>query len=259
MKKSLQILGLTLVFFTIYFVIDELYFRDLRAWFIVKTAQVGLSHILSYILVGIPLLVGARLINPDIKITHSLGLNGNVARGFSFALLFTLPMFIGYALTFDFAGFNLDSFLTGAFAAGFFEELYFRAFLFGMIYRYTKFGFFPSIIIGALWFGSVHLYQSQDPEILIGIFMTTFLGAILFAWLYSEWKFNLWIPIFMHLLMNFAWMLFDVSDNALGNTWGNVFRYSTIALAIIFTIRYKIKQGETLEINRTTLWMKREV
>lgn len=257
MKKSFQILALTLLFFTLYFVIDEMYFREVRAWFIAHISQVGISHILAYILIGTPLFIGTMVITSPKEFFSTLGLTSNPLKGAVLALLFTLPMFIGYATIFDFAGFDLNDFLIGGLSAGFFEELYFRAFLFGMIYRFTKFGFFPSIIIGAIWFGSVHLYQSQDFGTLIGIFMTTFMGAILFAWVYSEWKFNLWVPIFMHLFMNFSWMLFDVSDNALGNTWGNVFRYSTIALAIIFTVVYKLRNGKPLEITRNTLWMKK--
>ena len=257
MKKSFQILAITLLSFLIYFVIDEQLFRTLRIWFIDRIGMVGLSHILAYILMGIPLIVGTMLIASPKDFFSALGLSSNPLKGAGLALFFTLPMFIGYAIMFDFAGFDLDDFLIGALSAGFFEELYFRAFLFGMIYRFTKFGFFPSIIIGAVWFGSVHLYQSTELNMLIGIFLTTFMGAFLFAWMYSEWKFNLWVPAFMHLFMNFSWMLFEVSDTALGNTWGNIFRYSTVTFAIAFTVIYKLRTGIPLEITRDTLWMKK--
>ena len=259
MKDSLKILAITLISFLIFFVLDEQFFREIRQWITDRTGLLGLSHILAYFISGIPLFIGTIIIASPKESFNSLGLSSSILKGAGLALLFTLPMFIGYAITFNFAGFDLDSFLIGAVSAGFFEELYFRAFLFGMIYRYTKFGFFPSIIIGAIWFGSVHLYQSQELDMLIGIFLTTFMGAILFAWIYSEWKFNLWVPIFMHLFMNFSWMLFSVADNAFGNTWGNVFRYTTVAFAIIFTVVYKLRNGQTLEINRNTLWMKKEV
>ena len=259
MKESLKVLFITLVSFLIYFVLDEQFFRDLRQFFWDQTGWLSVSHITVYLIFGIPLFIGTLLIASPTTFFEALGLNKSILKGAGLALLFTLPMFVGYALVFDFAGFDLDSFILGAVSAGFFEELYFRAFLFGMIYRFTKFGFFPSIIIGAVWFGSVHLYQSQELGMLIGIFLTTFMGAFLFAWLYTEWKFNLWVPIFMHFFMNLSWMLFAVADDAFGNMWGNVFRYSTVAFAIIFTVAYKLRNGQELEINRNTLWMKKDV
>jgi len=89
--------------------------------------------------------------------------------------------------------------------------------------------------------------------------MTTFLGAILFAWVYIEWNSNLWVAIFLHLFMNLSWMLFSVSENALGDNYANVFRVLTIALTIIGTIAYKRRQGVELAINRNTLWRKQHL
>jgi hypothetical protein len=166
-------------------------------------------------------------------------------------------MLIGYAITFNFnENLTIRSIISGAIMADLMEELYYRAILFGQIFRYTKFGFIPSIVIGALLFASAHLYQSTHVPTLIGIFITTFMGAILFAWVYVEWNYNLWIPIFLHLFMNLFWMMFDVSDNALGNGFGNLFRVVTIALIIILTIVYKKKRKLNLDVNRRTLSMK---
>ena len=258
MKKSLRILGITLLSFLIYYVLDERYFYHVREWFYGIIPQLSVAHFIAYVLFGIPLFIGTVLITKPEQSIDSLGLKGSLIQGAGFALLFTLPMFIGYGFLFSFTDeISFDGIFIRTIAAGFFEELYFRAFLFGMIYRFTKFGFLPSIIIGALLFGSVHLYQSQDMGTMIGIFMTTFMGAILFAWMYSEWSFNLWIPVFLHLFMNLSWLLFSVSDNAFGNLWGNVFRYSTVAFAITFTVIYKKRQGKELEITGKTLWMKK--
>ena len=138
--------------------------------------------------------------------------------------------------------------------AGLFEELYFRGFLFGQIFRYTKIGFIPSILLGALLFASGHLYQSTEISVLTGVFLTTFMGAIFFAWLYIEWNYNLWVPVCMHFLMNLSWEIFTVSENALGGVTSNVFRGATIAFAIVATIMYKKRHGIKLEVNRKTLW-----
>jgi len=52
-------------------------------------------------------------------------------------------------------------------------------------------------------------------------------------------------------MMNLSWVLFDVSSNALGGIYTNLFRAITIALTIIITIRYHKKRG--LKINRLNL------
>ncbi|RNL53985.1 CPBP family intramembrane glutamic endopeptidase [Pedobacter jejuensis] len=130
--------------------------------------------------------------------------------------------------------------------------------LFGMLYRYARLGFLPSVFFGSLLFGMAHLYQSTDSDEVIGIFLLTFVGSIIFAWIYSEWKFNLWTAISLHSLMNLYWLIFDVDKNALGVTYANMFRFLTIFLAIGGTIIYKKKKQISFEIKRSTWWIKIE-
>ncbi len=127
--------------------------------------------------------------------------------------------------------------------AGFFEEYFFRGFLFGILFRKLKWGFVPASILGGIIFGIGHLYQSSTLIETIGIFAITTMGAIWFSWLYTEWENNLWVPIFLHILMNLSWILFEVSDNVLGGLYTNFFRIITIALTIIITIRYHKNKG----------------
>ncbi|MEL7123914.1 MAG: CPBP family intramembrane glutamic endopeptidase, partial [Bacteroidota bacterium] len=126
------------------------------------------------------------------------------------------------------------------------------------IFRYTRLGFLPSVLLGALLFGFVHLYQGSEFNEIVGIFLVTFLGGILFAWLYAEWNYNLWVPIFLHMFMNLAWELFSVSSNALGGTYSNIFRAATIFLAIVLTLMYKKRRGEVILINKSTIFMKKK-
>ena len=170
------------------------------------------------------------------------------------AFIAAAPMLVGYALFFNFnTQLTLTQILTGAVFAAFFEELYYRGILFGQLFRYTKLGFIPAIAVGAVLFAVVHLWQSQDPAVLIGVFFATFFGAILFAWLYAEWHNNLWVPIGLHFFMNLWWMVFNVADTAAGNNMANLFRVITIAVAIIGTIVYKRRKRLPLAVNRNTL------
>jgi membrane protease YdiL (CAAX protease family) len=216
----------------------------------------AIAYFLTYIIVGLPLLIGLFLTHKPRDIFDCVGISNGFFKGFLFAFLFTLPMLIGYSIVFKF---NLDvtfnKILAGAVFAAFFEELYFRGVFFGQLFRFTKIGFIPSVFLCALIFALGHLFQSNDPSTLTGIFFTTFIGAIFFAWLYIEWDNNLWIPIGLHLFMNLHWMLFSAGDNALGGTYANIFRTITIILTIVGTLFYKKHSGKKLVISRNSLWI----
>lgn len=255
MKQSTNKILLTLASFALYFYVQKSFFGEVRTWIDGFIHQIGLSHILTYIVVGLPILLGTLLIHKDYDVLDKWGLNRSVLKAFLFAAVCTLPMFVGYAVVFEYnTEFSLNRLLVVVVAAAFFEELYYRGFLFGQLFRYTNWGFIPSVLIGSLIFGAVHLYQGTAMSDLIGIFLVTFSGGVLFAWVYAEWNYNLWVPIFLHLLMNLSWELFSAGDSALGGVYSNVFRAITIALVIILTVRWKRKKGDDMEVVRRRLW-----
>ncbi len=152
MKRTSKTVLITLLSFGIYFLIDETYFRVIRNWFNEFANQLGISHIIAYIIVGFPIFLGTIILHKKDKFFHSLGLDKSLFfNGVIFSLLCTLPMFLGYAVLFEFnTEFSLNSFLITVIAAAIFEELYFRGFLFGQIYRFTNWGFIPSVLIPCL-------------------------------------------------------------------------------------------------------------
>ncbi|GLB53479.1 hypothetical protein NBRC110019_25200 [Neptunitalea chrysea] len=258
MKNTYRIILIVAIAFIVYVTGFRTFFSAWKNSIDLTIGSMGVSHIICYVLMGIPLFTGTLLITKGKGFFTGIGLKSNAIKGILITLGFTLPMGIGSAIFFNFNNYvKLDTILIGAVAAAFFEELYFRGFLFGLIFKNTKIGFIPAIFLGAVLFAMGHLYQSNNMETLIGIFTMTFMGAILFAWLYCEWNYNLWVAIGMHFWMNLFWMLFSVSEDALGDTMANVFRFTTIALAIGFTVIYKLKKGKKLEINRYTIWMKK--
>lgn len=142
------------------------------------------------------ILIGTYLINSKINILSNLGLNYNLIKPFFIALLFSFPMLAGGLIFFKLnQDISIPNLIEGTIIAGLVEEIFYRSFLLGQLYKYTKLGFISSIVIGAIVFAAGHLYQSQDSFELIEIFLITFMGAILFAWLYVEWYYNLWVPI----------------------------------------------------------------
>jgi hypothetical protein len=180
------------------------------------------------------------------------GLQKNLLTGLLFALLTVWPMLAGSAIIGKFnAGMDLGLLFRSTFLAGFMEEYLFRGFLFGILFRKYGWGFIPAALIGAVFFGSGHIYQGSNAGETIGIFIITAMGSLWFAWLFIEWRENLWIPVFLHILMNLSWGLFDISDNAMGGIAANLFRIATIALTIVITIFYHRKSG--LKIRKNNL------
>lgn len=258
-NKQLQFILTILVTFTIYFVLDVLYFNVLRTWINGYIDQIGISHNIAYIFSLIPLIAAAYVLHKSYKKTiESFGLDQSFLKGLAFCFICTLPILFGYMIVFEFnSKVTLTRILINVVAAGVFEEIIFRGFLFGQLYRYTKLGFVPASFLGALLFGLVHLYQSDDPMTMFGIFVITFTGSLYFGWAYAEWKYNIWMPIFLHLLMNLYFELFSAGENALGGLYMNIFRLMTMVLVIGLTLYYKRRNKLLLEINKKSWWMKK--
>lgn len=186
------------------------------------------------------------------NILNNIGLNRGLLIGLLFSTISVSPMIISSAIIGKIDGnLNFGVLLHKTIFAGFFEEFFFRGFLFGILFRKLKWGFIPASLLGSVIFGLGHIYQGSTLIDIIAVFSITAMGAIWFAWLYIEWENNLWIPIFLHIMMNVSWTLFNVSENALGGIYTNIFRAITIALTIIITICYHKKRG--LRINRKNL------
>ena len=181
-----------------------------------------------------------------------LGLQKNFIKGFLFAFVTVLPMLVSSAAIGKIeADLKFSRLLHQTVFAGFMEEYLFRGFLFGLLFRKAGWGFIPASLAGALIFGIAHIYQGSTLLETIGVFFITSLGAVWFAWLYIEWDNNLWVPVFLHILMNLSWALFAVSSNVLGGIYTNLFRAITIALTVIITIKFHKRRG--LRIKRDNL------
>ncbi|KOS07587.1 hypothetical protein AM493_17240 [Flavobacterium akiainvivens] len=255
-RKELTTLAIVITGFVAYYILFE-QFAAIKVWLDGYTNQGLTSYIITYFIVGVPVFLATYFLNRKPNVFSSLGLGKNILTGIVAAFVVTLPMFIGGLAVFSLKSeIDIENLLAGTLVAGFFEELYFRGFLFGQVFKNTKLGFIPAIFIGALVFASGHLYQSTNIIEMAGIFAITFFGAIFFAWLYAEWNYNLWMPIFTHAFMNLSWGLFTDNSNALGGWAANIFRVLTIAAAITITLLYKKRKGQKPEINRYTVLLK---
>jgi len=181
------------------------------------------------------------------EIWSFLGLNSDFLKGFLVAIISVLPIYI----VFPFIGsinqdFSPAFFVRMSVLPGFFEEFLCRAFMFGLFFRYAKVGFLWATLLPAILFGFAHIYQGHDFVSSLAAFGVTFLGAVYFSWMYVAWNFNLYVPIGLHLLMNAAWGIFNVTGTevAAGGLISNAMRIVSIALAIAITIYYHRRKGE---------------
>lgn len=242
--------------FISYFFVDVYFFSLIQIEITSLTQSKATGHIFAYIATILPLLITTAVLCKDYKrIPENLGLSKSLIVGIAFAFIASLPMFLAYAIKFSLNNeLSLDTIIIKTISSAFFEEVIYRAFLFGIVYRYTRLGFIPAVLFGSVLFAIAHLYQSTEIHTLIGIFLLTFFGSILFAWIYIEWNFNLWTAICLHCFMNLYWILFNVDNTAMGGTYANIFRFLSIFLAIAVTIQYKKKTA--FEVNKNTWWIK---
>lgn len=201
------------------------------------------GQILYYL---VPVLIILFVFHTPQNLLSELGLNNGFLKGVSMAFIFTLPMLIGYSLFGHYNNeFPLIKHISFAFKDGFREEIFYRAFLFGQLFRHVKVSFIKAVAINGLIFGISHLYQAHNFVESFVVFAVTFGGAVWFAWLFSKWRFNIWLPIGLHTLMNLYWDLFSTDKTAMGGLLLNLPRILTIVISVFVTIKMtKINQTQ---------------
>ncbi|KAF0197762.1 MAG: CAAX amino terminal protease [Bacteroidetes bacterium] len=226
--------------------------RILSEYYTISISSAYLKIAYSYLWWILPTALIAGLLFGFSSILYNIGIQKGLKTGLLFSIVTVLPMFLSSAIIGQVGeDLNILRLVQQTIFAGLMEEYLFRGFLFGILFRKSGWGFIPASILGALIFGLGHIYQGSTFLETTGVFFITSIGGIWFAWLYIEWNNNLWVPIFLHILMNISWGLFEVSNNALGGFYTNLFRIITITLTIIITIKYNQKNG--LRINSKNL------
>jgi membrane protease YdiL (CAAX protease family) len=173
-----------------------------------------------------------------------IGLLQPIWKGLLFSLIVTSPMIIFPVINrVPVAKINVERTIFGSAIWPMAEEIAFRGFAFGLLYKSTAdkgWGMWLAILITGVLFGVVHLAQESVQKLPANSKIFTIaiisLGGILYAWLYVQWDMNLWIPIGVHGFMNLWWELFDRSGSAKGGALSNFTRELSAILAVVFTI-----------------------
>lgn len=192
----------------------------------------------SSLLLVLACLAAAAIAYGKKRTLSGLGLARSLPRGLAFALLAGLPMLVQGALAHEQVRLDFDT-LRGTLVAAFVEELFFRATLVGIAVRIGGFPFWPTAVVAGLLFGSVHVpWNGSFGSQHLGVLAATTAGGIWYAWILRAHDWNLLTTIGLHAVMNAAWMVFAVADNAAGGLWPNVGRALTIAVGTVLTLRH---------------------
>ena len=193
---------------------------------------------------AVPLLVAALVLGRQ-RMFSALGLTAPPGRAFAFALACSAIVLVGIAATAPPAPVDRlpADLMRWAVLPGIAEEILFRAFLFGFLYRFAGWGFLPAALLSAQVFGFEHLYQGGDTMEALSIALLTGIGGLWWSWLYVEWRWNLWVPIAFHVLLNGYWTAFEVADNALGSGLSVALRLLCIVISVVATIALARRRG----------------
>jgi len=218
-----------LKYFYAYIIFGKAGYNKLHVWQQTILVQ-SLGLILCFIMVGVISSFSMR------KAKEMLGLDKDIVKPFIYVSMATLPSFVGYAILNGYAHPDLFDIAWYSLWPGFNEELVYRAFIVGILVRYANWNFFIAALLSGFVFASGHLYQAAD--FLDGVIIFTFASGagIGFSFLYKYWNWYIWFTIFLHTFMNLAWVLFVFRGTALMNGTENIFRFTTLALAVAFTI-----------------------
>ncbi|MBO7463588.1 MAG: CPBP family intramembrane metalloprotease [Bacteroidales bacterium] len=197
-------------------------------------------------LLGCIILVPAIwIISGKQNVLKAWGLSEGIVKALIFSLVCVLPMLL-CGVVFGRFEYSFDTFIAKAFTAGVVEEAVYRGFMFGMLFRFCNWGFWTAALPTAVIFSVGHFYQADDFLGCLMVFGVTAFGSIFFSWLYTAWKYNLYVPMFLHIFMNTVWGMLPIDgvDNSVGNIAANTGRVLTLLLAVIITCWYRKRNGE---------------
>ncbi|NQY37472.1 MAG: CPBP family intramembrane metalloprotease [Alteromonadaceae bacterium] len=206
-----------------------------------------------------PLVLVATLLFKEVSVQEILGLKtAGHQRYFLTAAVCCVPMVIGYAFLSIELNLSWSDIVTGSIYAGVFEEIIFRAALFGALFRYCRLGFIPAALVSSLIFGLGHIYQGHDAVSALMVVSITAIAGAWFSWLYCECGYRIWFPLWMHIFMNAAYTIFGMSGGAVGDLEANIFKASSIILSLVY-VNLIIRRGKKREVTLASLWRNQSI
>jgi membrane protease YdiL (CAAX protease family) len=197
---------------------------------------------------------------------RALGLHGPVARGWTIGLLATLPMALAAVVSGPQLP-DLDDLVGNVLLGPFAEEVLFRGFLFGVLWRRARWPWSLALVVSSIVFGLAHL---RSLSLLIGVRAALFghyegafrqlasqvpsmvtvggafaLGGLLFCWIYYR-SGTLWPAIGVHACMNFWWDVSRVGDRPLVREVDLVSLAQGLSVLLALVLTIKARSSRTL-------------
>lgn len=188
----------------------------------------------------VALAVGLLRRTGPLRALGELGLRPPAARAAGWALVAVAPMALVFALTHELAPDPAPELLYGSLLSPLAEEIVFRGFLFGQLWRRAGWGLWPAIAVSSLAFGYGHAEDAGGLVEGLGLLLLTGAGAAVFAWLYARWD-TLAAPLALHVLMNLCWGLWQVGDGALAGWVPFALQATTVVLAIVLARKLGVR------------------
>tara|TARA_A100000171_G_scaffold52712_1_gene72513 strand:+ start:1170 stop:1943 length:774 start_codon:yes stop_codon:yes gene_type:complete len=156
----------------------------------------------------------------------------------------TLPMLV-LGLMSEYSGSNRYDIMYKAISPGVTEEIFYRALLFGMLVQVARVPLWPSAIVTGIVFGLAHVDLTPDEgQTIIGQLnlwiMLIVLGGVMYAWMYSASRWNLWVVIALHIGMNLWWGMFDLTSSPLGEFGATLSRIVCVGLVVLFVFGLRV-------------------
>ena len=204
----------------------------------------------KFLLCCIILVPSIWIISGKQNIFKAWGLSEGIIKALIFGVVCSAPMLL-CGIIFGQFDYSFNTFISNALSAGIVEEMLFRGFMFGMLFRFCNWNFWAAALPTAVVFTLGHFYQADSLLSCLLVFGVTAFGSVFFSWLYTAWHFNLYVPIMMHTFMNAFWGMFQIEgvNNSVGNIVANSGRILTIILAILITCWYRKRNGEKIWMN----------
>lgn len=171
----------------------------------------------------------------------------------------TLPM-LALGLMSEYSGTSRYDIMYGAISPGLTEEIFYRALLFGMLVQVARVSLWPAAIITGVVFGLAHIDLTPDQgQTIIGQLnlwnAMIGLGGVMYAWMFYESRWNLWVVIALHIGMNLWWGMFDLSSSPLGGFGATLSRIVCVGLVVLFVFGLRVfepTKNPTIEHDATT-------
>ncbi|MCF7750870.1 CPBP family intramembrane metalloprotease [Bacillus subtilis subsp. subtilis] len=181
------------------------------------------------------LCVAAWLLRPGQSLVRELGLAGNGWQGPAIVLLATLPCWAGlWWLGGVSPEWSVRSLLMLAVLFPLAEEVIFRGLGFIFVRRQLRWRWWPAALLQALVFGAIHWWSfGGGGGVALQVLAMTSVGGVVFAALCSLDRNTVWSAVVLHVSLNMAWNVMQVSERTAIGWQGNTLRLSAALLAVL--------------------------